>query len=208
MGGVNLLEQSFDENLYHDVIVSLILAMESKDINMINHSKRVADMVTVFGDLMELDEKTLQEVHIAAHIHDIGKIGVPDYILNKSTALTDWDWMVIKMHTVTGADILSHSEKLEKISNIILHQHERWDGKGYPAGLCGEEIPIGSRILAVCESIDAMLCKRVYRNELKKEEAFEEIKRNRGIMYDWSIADLALANWENLLAVRKNTADK
>lgn len=201
------MSDDFEKILYHDVIESIIAAMEAKDYHTADHSRRVGDMVLEVCPLLGLSIKDTEEIHLAAHVHDIGKIGVPDYILSKPSALSDMEWNIMKMHPVTGADILSHSSALEYISKIVLHHHERWDGKGYPFGLAGEKIPYGSRIITVCDSIDAMLSDRAYRKALTSEECKKEIRKNIEIMYDRSIAECILSNWENIVEARKHPAD-
>lgn len=110
----------------------------------------------------------------------------------------------MKKHPEIGAKIMSRSEHFTRIAAILLHHHERWDGRGYPFGAKGEEIPLGSRIIAVCDSIDAMASKRSYRNALPMETVRSEIEKNIGIMYDPQIAQLALDNWEELTADYKS----
>lgn len=201
------MSDDFEKILYHDVIESIIAAMEAKDYHTADHSRRVGDMVLEVCPLLGLSVKDTEEIHLAAHVHDIGKIGVPDYILSKPAALSEMEWSIMKMHPVTGADILSHSSALEYISKIVLHHHERWDGKGYPLGLAGEKIPYGSRIITVCDSIDAMLSDRAYRKALTSDECKIEIRKNIEIMYDRSIAECVLANWENVVEARMHTDD-
>ena len=109
----------------------------------------------------------------------------------------------MKQHPQIGADILSKSPHFARLAAIILHHHERWDGKGYPFGAKGEEIPIGARIIAVCDSIDAMASKRAYRNALPLSVCKEEIEKNTGIMYDPGVVKIALENWDKLVEVYK-----
>jgi len=197
------ISEEFEKILYHDVIESIIAAMEAKDFHTANHSRRVGDMVLEICPMLGLSQKETEETHLAAHVHDIGKIGIPDYILSKPKPLNDIEWTSMKMHPVIGADILSHSTALSYISRIVLHHHERWDGKGYPFGLSGEKIPYGSRIIAVCDSIDAMLSDRAYRKAMPIERCMDEIKKNKGIIYDVSIADCVLENWDAITGKRK-----
>ena len=142
--------------------------------------------------------KKRREIHIAGHLHDIGKIGVPDRVLLKPTKLDDEEWKLMKKHPEIGAEILSKSEHFTRLAAIILHHHERYDGKGYPFGAKGEEIPIGARIIAVCDSIDAMASARAYRKALPLEVCRGEIEKNIGLMYDPKVAKTALDNWEEL----------
>ena len=145
-----------------------------------------------------ISHEETQEIHISGHLHDIGKIGVPDRVLLKPGKLNDEEWELMKKHPEIGADILSKSPHFSRIAAIILHHHERWDGKGYPFGAKGTEIPIGARIIAVCDSIDAMASARAYRKALPLDVVKSEIEKNIGIMYDPKIAQMALDNWEEL----------
>ena len=129
-------------------------------------------------------------------MHDIGKIGIPDKILNKSGILTSQEYQCMKMHPTIGYDILSSSNYLQNVSKIVLQHHERWDGDGYPNRIKKESICKGARIIAICDSIDAMLSNRPYRKALSIEETIEEIVRNKETMYDPEIVDFLVKNVE------------
>ncbi|GAA0077396.1 HD-GYP domain-containing protein [Clostridium sp. CTA-5] len=186
------------ESICHDLIESIVFALDAKDTYTAKHSIRVGDMACQVCEFLNLSNEDRETIHIAGHVHDIGKIGIPDKILNKKSKLNEEEWNVIKQHPAIGAKILSSSKKLSKISEIILYHHERVDGNGYPRGLKGQEIPLGSRIIAVCDSIDAMLSKRAYRNSLELNTCKSEIEKNIGIMYDEEIAECVLKNWDFL----------
>ncbi len=173
-----------ERQIYHDIIESLVTALEAKDSYTSGHSERVAFMAHEFGKKLKIKGRELENIHIAAHLHDIGKIGVPDEILNKNGKLLPHEMEYIKMHPKIGFDILSKSSKLKDISKIVLHHHERWDGKGYPSGLVQDAIPFGSRIIAICDSIDAMASDRPYREAMSFERCMEEVIINKGIMFD------------------------
>jgi len=143
-----------------------------------------------------MPEDITREIHIAGHLHDIGKIGIPDKVLLKPGRLNDEEWELMKQHPKIGADILAGAPKFARIAAIILHHHERFDGKGYPFGAKGEEIPLGSRIIAVCDSIDAMASSRAYRGALPLETVRSEIEKNSGLMYDPDVAKAMLDNWQ------------
>ena len=151
---------------YHEFVECITSALDARDPYTGKHSERVSDMACFIGELMGLTEAETQEIHIAGHLHDIGKIGIPDRVLLKEGKLDDEEWKLMKKHPEIGADILSKSSHFARLAAIILHHHERWDGKGYPFGAKGTEIPLGARIIAVCDSIDAMASKRAYRNAL------------------------------------------
>lgn len=174
------------------------MALDARDPYTGEHSKRVSDMACFLCCKMGVLPEETQEIHIAGHLHDIGKIGVPDRVLLKPDKLNDEEWTLMKKHPETGAEILSKSEHFTRIAAIILHNHERWDGNGYPFGAKGDEIPFGARVIAVCDSIDAMASARAYRNALPLDSVRAEIEKNVGIMYDPVIAEYALHNWNEL----------
>lgn len=185
-----------DKQVYHELVDCITSALDARDPYTGDHSRRVSDMACAICELMGLSQKEYDETHIAAHLHDIGKIGVPDAILLKPSSLNDEEWAIMKKHPQIGADILAKSPHFSRISAIILHHHERFDGKGYPFGAKGEEIPLGARIIAVCDSIDAMASARAYRKALPIEICRSEIERNIGLMYDPDVANLILSHWE------------
>lgn len=156
-------------------------------------------MAMIIGNLMNLKHDDIEKIHIAAHLHDIGKIGVPDHVLNKEGKLDELEWELIKAHPVIGANILNRSSKLSELSDIVLYHHERYDGLGYPYGLSGVSIPIGARIIALCDSIDAMTTRRSYRNAFDFKYAYGEIERNLGSMYDPFIGKFVLDNWHTIV---------
>lgn len=180
---------------YHEIIDCIVSALDAKDPYTAGHSERVSDMAVVVCNLLKMREEDVQAVHIAAHLHDIGKIGIPDSILLKEEKLTDDEWQKLKKHPEIGAEILSKSHHLSRLKDIVLHHHERFDGKGYPSGLKGNEIPLGARIIAICDSIDAITSNRCYRKAHDFEFCRQEIEKNLGIMYDPGIGRLVLDNW-------------
>lgn len=147
----------------------------------------------------KIKEKEVQKIHIAAHLHDIGKIGVPDAVLLKEGRLETDEWEQMKKHPEIGAEILSKSHHLDELKDIVLHHHERYDGGGYPAGIKGEQIPLGSRIISICDSIDAMTSNRCYRQAYDLKFCYEEIEKNLGKMYDPKIGRAVLEHWENVI---------
>lgn len=191
--------KEYNNDIYHDFINSIIAALEAKDLYTYDHSTRVAEMAYILGRILGISEEELELIYIAGDLHDIGKIGVPDIILNKPDKLENDEWMVMKKHSDIGYNILSKSNAFEEISKIVLHHHERWDGHGYPEGLKEEEIPLASRILAVCDSVDAMKSDRPYRKSISDEICKNEIRKNMGIMYDSKIADCMLQNWDSIV---------
>lgn len=184
---------------YHDLIDSLAAALDAKDFYTAGHSTRVGDMSYKLGMYLKLDDIKLEILHIAAHLHDIGKIGIPDSILNKIGKLTDSEWMKMKEHSSIGYNILSKSKSLSYIAKIVLHHHERYNGTGYPLNIQGDEIPYESRIIAVCDSIDAMKSERPYKSIMNDEECKNELAKNSSIMYDPNIVKAVLINWDDIV---------
>lgn len=180
------------KKFYHDIIESLIKALEAKDLYTKGHSDRVAKMAEDMCKELGIRGRTRETIHIAAHLHDIGKIGVPDGILNKPGKLTDDEWEKIKLHPTIGHDILGNSKELKEISKIVLHHHERWDGRGYPMGIKEKEIPMGSRIIAICDAIDAITNKRSYKDPMDWEFCISEIQKNLSAMFDPTFGKAAL----------------
>ena len=178
--------------VYHDVIDCLTGALEARDIYTKGHSERVSDFSKEMALELGFDDSRVELVHIAAHLHDIGKIGISDSILNKRGKLTDEEYEIIKTHSQIGYDILSKSPSLAYIAKIILHHHEAFDGSGYPLGIKGENIPLESRIIAIADSIDAMTSDRPYRRALSKEKCMEELKIWSGSRYDPLLVSTAL----------------
>ena len=185
--------------VYHDLIQAIVAALEARDPHTAEHSLRVADMTERTCKLMGLPPEQADAVHMAAHMHDIGKIGIPDAVLLKRSRLTPEEHAVLQDHARLGAEIIGSCPGLAGIAAIVRHHHERWDGTGYPDGLAGEDIPLGARIVAVCDSIDAMLGKRLSKRSLTQRECIEEIRSNRGAMYDPAVADAVLGHWDAIV---------
>lgn len=183
-----------DNELYHEFVECISSALDARDPYTGDHSRRVSDTATLLAKMLGLSDDEIQEIHIAAHLHDIGKIGIPDSVLLKPGRPDDEEWKMMKRHPQIGADILAKSPRFSRISAIILHHHERYDGKGYPFGAKEQEIPLGSRIIAVCDSIDAMASARAYRKALPLDTVYEEIEKNIGLMYDPDVAKKLLDN--------------
>lgn len=188
---------------YHEIIECITCALDAKDAYTAGHSKRVSDMSMKVCSLMGMPKETVEQIHIAAHLHDIGKIGVPDAVLNKTGRLDDAEWKMIQKHPAIGAEILSKSHHLSVLTDIVLSHHERFDGGGYPRGLKGAEIPVGARIIAICDSIDAMTSGRSYRKAHDFSFCYREIEKNLGKMYDPVIGRYVLEHWSEIIALVK-----
>lgn len=191
--------------LYHDLIFGIVTALEARDEYTASHSVRVSDMTEQICCLLNLTEEEMETIHIAAHLHDIGKIGIEDHILRKCGPLNKGEWLLMKQHPMIGYEILKKVDRFEQIAVIVRHHHERWDGMGYPDGIKGVLIPLGSRIIAITDSIDAMLNDRQYRKKMSTDECRTEIEQNIGIMYDPNISEVVLNNWEKII---KNEDEK
>lgn len=171
-------------HLFLNTIQSLVHTLEAKDTYTEGHSRRVAEMVEVLARRLGFSDSEVERLHLAAILHDIGKIGVREACLNKPHKLTDAEFNEIKQHPLISERILKPIAELEDILPDIRHHHERYDGKGYPGGRKGGEIPIGPRILAVAYSYDAMTSDRLYRKALNICETLEELQRNIGKQFD------------------------
>lgn len=175
------------ENIYENLFSTLyafVEAIEAKDPYTKQHSSRVTEFAIKIGKEMGCSDEQLELLNFSGHLHDIGKIGIPDNILLKPGPLTDQEYDAIKEHPLIGANIVGHLGLLTGEQGIILHHHERWDGKGYPDGLQGESIPFLSRILAVADVYDAMASDRSYRKRLPDDVVLKTIQQNAGIQFD------------------------
>jgi HD-GYP domain-containing protein (c-di-GMP phosphodiesterase class II) len=166
------------------VICAMNQLLDLKDLNTGVHSTRLAEWSVRIGRDLGLDDECLRDLEAAAILHDIGKIGVPDAILRKPAKLTDEEYAVIKKHPEYGWAVLRAVPGFERVSLFVLHHHEAFDGKGYPAGLRGDEIPIGSRIVSVMDSFDAMVSSRPYRKGMPLEEAIRRLEADTGKQFD------------------------
>lgn len=183
----------------HDLILTVISALEARDPYTSHHSSRVAEMTEALCSYLKLSDEETELYHIAAHLHDIGKIGIRDNILLKEGKLNDEEWKIMQSHSVKGYRILMNAKSFETVAPIVRSHHERWDGKGYPDKLKETEIPLGSRIIAVADSLDAMMSDRPYRKGMDLAICKSEIEKNIGLAYDPDIAKAALDNWEDLI---------
>ncbi len=165
-------------------VIGLTEALEARDTATRGHSERSVEYATALARKLGLSREQEERLQYAAILHDIGKIGIPDSILNKPGKLTDEEFAVMKTHPVKGDAIVSKVPFLEQVGPLIRHHHERWDGKGYPDGLTGEQIPIESRIIAVLDSYEAMTSDRIYRKAPGSEYAQNELRRCAGTQFD------------------------
>lgn len=172
------------KNNWEETIEVLIKLIEMKDPYTEGHSEEVAKWSGIIAQDLNLNNDEQEEIKLAAKLHDIGKIGISDKILNKPGKLSKEEYAEIKKHPVLGADLFLNIKQLESISQIIRYHHEWYNGKGYPDGLIGEKIPLGSRIINIADSYQAMTSDRPYRKALSKNEAIAELKRCAGSQFD------------------------
>jgi len=183
------------ESVYNnlaDTLRSLVSTIEAKDPKTKLHSYRVTQWSVEMATILNLDKEDIDIIQFAGQLHDIGKIGIPDSILLKEGTLTVEEYDIIKTHPTIGENIVKHLNLLPKERTLIRHHHERWDGKGYPDGLAGEDIQLLARILSVADSFDAMTSQRVYRKAKTVEDALRELKHCAGSQFDPLLIDAFL----------------
>ena len=181
-----------DNKIINESIETFTGFIDAKDPYTNGHSKRVAEYTRMIAKEFGYDGEELDRIYYKALLHDCGKIGVPDNILGKPGRLSDEEFEIIKSHTVRGGQILSNFKSLEDANEGALYHHERYDGRGYPEGKAGEDIPLIARMICVADSFDAMNTNRVYRKMLSKEKIISEIETNKGKQFDPVIADVML----------------
>jgi putative nucleotidyltransferase with HDIG domain len=176
-----------------DSVLALVAAVEAKDVYTQNHSLHVAVFAEQIALAADLSAAQVELIRIAAILHDVGKIGIPDAILSKPGPLTPEELTVMRRHPSIGVTILQSLESVEAALPLILYHHENFDGSGYPEGLAGEEIPLGARVIRIADSLDAMTSPRVYKHALPLAVAIREIEKGRGTQFDPFMADVSLA---------------
>ncbi len=169
---------------------SMLLALDAKDQYTYEHSTRVAYYSLTLGKELQLDENQMYELEMSGLFHDLGKIGTPDSILNKPTRLNEEEFEIMKQHPVRSGEILQGFKDFKNVAKFVRHHHERYDGRGYPNGLKGEEIPLFSRILLIADTFDAMTSTRVYRKGLANTIAFAELEEFSGSQFDPGLVPL------------------
>ncbi|MBR2796455.1 MAG: HD domain-containing protein [Clostridia bacterium] len=181
-----------DNVIINESIETFTGFIDAKDPYTNGHSKRVASYTRLIASQFGYEGEALDRIYYVALLHDCGKIGVPDNILRKPGKLTDEEFEIIKSHTVRGGEILSRFKSLENAGEGALYHHERYDGKGYPEGRAGDDIPFIARMICVADSFDAMNSSRVYRKKLTSEHIKNEIETNKGKQFDPEVADVML----------------
>ncbi|MEG6585334.1 HD domain-containing phosphohydrolase [Dendrosporobacter sp. 1207_IL3150] len=183
-----VIERRLD-NINLDIIKAFCKAIGVRDAYTKQHSECVAYLMVELAEYLNLSPDEVTKAYLAGIVHDVGKIGVPERILGKPGRLSDEEFKIIKCHPVKGSEIIAEIDGLGAITSIVRHHHERYDGRGYPEGLAGENIPFLSRMLCICDAFDAMTSQRCYRDPYTTEQALEEIKRCAGLQFDPIISE-------------------
>ena len=173
-------------------VKAMALSLEARDIYTQGHCLRVRTIVRRLLDRLGVDLETRKSIELAALLHDIGKMGIPDQILLKEGPLTEDEKRRTRLHVDIGVEILQSLESMQEIATYVKHHHERFDGDGYPEGLKGSDIPLGSRVIAVADTMDAMRSSRPYRDALPLEACVKELDEARGTQLDPQLVDIAI----------------
>jgi len=196
---IGVVEEGFDKeyiiktvgtnNIVESIkLIQSIIAYKSEEVA--NHCIRVSMLCCEIGKAYKLCERDMQDLFIASSMHDIGKIFIPDEILNKPSKLTKEEYEIIKTHSKSGYETLERIEQFRDISKFVLSHHERYDGKGYPQGVLAKEIPFLSRIITIADAFDAMISLRPYKSAMSIDEAIKELKDNRNTQFDGEIVNV------------------
>ena len=162
----------------------LARVMDLSDAATSVHARDIADLVPRVGRRLGVVGDDCEELRLAARFHDIGKVAVPDEVLNKPGPLDDHEWQIMACHVEWGAELLRHLPECDTVARVVRHHHERYDGRGYPDGLQGDDIPLLSRIITVCDAYSAMLSDRPYRSALAPAAAVDELRHGAGSQFD------------------------
>ncbi|UFT98431.1 HD-GYP domain-containing protein [Radiobacillus kanasensis] len=174
---------------------ALVNTLESRDAYTLHHSEKVAELSKEIATKMRLPKRIIRSIYIGGLLHDIGKIGIPEHILNKPTRLTEDEYSLIKEHSVLGYNIIKHITSFQEsgVLDVVLYHHERYDGTGYPEGIKKDKIPLSARIVSVADSFDAMSSDRVYRDKYSLTAILEEIQFNNGTQFDPEVVGVFLS---------------
>lgn len=185
------------KNMALQTISAISKTMDAKDPATNQHSERVAKYSVALAKALHWNDKDIRNLHQAARLHDIGKIGVADKVLNKPDKLTDEEYALMKNHTIIGKNILSNLSLLQGITNGAYYHHEHYDGSGYPQGLSGHDIPIEARIIGICDAVDAISSQRVYKSRRDDSYVLDQLTQGKGTQFDPELAALFIQLIEN-----------
>jgi HD-GYP domain-containing protein (c-di-GMP phosphodiesterase class II) len=193
---------------YRGTVMVLSDVVEADDNYTAYHCRSVVELATAVGQELKLKPDDLQELEIAALLHDVGKIAIPKEILNKPARLTDSEFELMKTHTVEGQALLDRiGGRLARVGTIVRSCHERWDGRGYPDGLLGEEIPLAARVVFCCDAYSAMTTNRPYRQAMSRDEAVAELRANAGSQFEPRIVDALISVLDETEEVAESYSD-
>jgi HD-GYP domain-containing protein (c-di-GMP phosphodiesterase class II) len=176
---------------------TLLTALEARDFYTGEHSKQVVALASVVARSLGLDENATRDVEQVALLHDIGKVGIPDAILQKQGPLDDQEWQLMRQHPIVGERVIAGTPGLSHLAPAMRAEHERWDGTGYPDGLAGERIPLASRITLACDALHAMTSDRPYRSAMTPADARRELRACTGGQFDPRVIEALLAQIES-----------
>lgn len=187
--------------LYRSTFETVIDVLEARDEYTAGHSRRVAVLTKRFCKQLKVLPLEAEVFELAASLHDLGKVGIPDATLNKCEKLDETEWSEMRRHPDIGADIILKSGiKMDHIAEIVRHHHEHWDGSGYPDGIKGDQIPKGSQIISICDAVDSMMIERVYRQALPPEVCRAEIAKDSDVFFRPELVAVFLGNWDVIVS--------
>jgi two-component system cell cycle response regulator len=178
----------------------LLRALAERDPELGEHMTDVATLAELVARRLGLAVEEVEQVRHAAELHDIGKVAIPDAILHKPGPLDDDEWAFVRRHTLIGERIIAAAPSLGSVATLVRASHERFDGAGYPDGMIGKEIPLGARIVAVCDAFDAMVTDRSYRSAMPADAALDELRRCAGAQFDPIVVEAFCAAWATTAA--------
>jgi len=210
IGYIDAMNNSYFKQ-FGGVVKSIVSTLELKDPYTRGHSERVAEYAVILAESLNIyGEDDLKLIYYACLLHDVGKVHIPDRILTKPSKLTEEEFIIVKQHPIVGANAIKDLEGMELCLDIVLYHHERWDGKGYPEGLSGMQIPLTARIASIADSFDAMTSHRSYRTAMSADEAYKQIIQGVGTQFDPALVDhfnKAFLAWTSILN-KKSLADE
>jgi hypothetical protein len=191
-----------------EAMIAMADAIDRRDPYTADHSRRVAELAVRIAEVYGMNERDIERLRLSSRLHDIGKIGIGNDLLHKPGKLTDEEWKIMRDHPVIGEQLLKPYRQFRHETRIVRSHHERWDGKGYPDGIRGQQIPLGSRMIAVADTFDAMTTSRPYRPALSKQIAIDEIRNGALTQFDPQVVASFLQVMEEWSKIRSITGDE